>query len=336
MTSKELAKLLGVSAATVSMAINGKPGVNERTRKRVLEAAKHYGILSEKQEDKKVKKQISLLVYEPNMIRHVDETFVNSIMGGIEEAAKEQDYRVLIMKAGTVDELLQMLKKASVDADTSGIILSCNELTQTDIDRMPNYRKPIVLLDNFDTNMVYHSVQIDNVSGAFEATNFMIKRSHTIPGYIRGKNQINNFVQRFRGYHNALEYNNCDLPINRIFEVSLSVDGAYHDIKEIIDAQENKDELKGCYMCDNDLIALGFLKAVLEAGYQVPRDIQICGFDDIPATQYVSPELTTVHVPTHQMGYMGALRLINILNGNISFPSILEISTTIVPRGSTL
>ena len=92
--------------------------------------------------------------------------------------------------------------------------------------------------------------------------------------------------------------------------------------------------LANCYFADNDLIAVGALRAFREAGYRIPQDIAIVGFDNMPVCTYIEPALTTIHVPKEYMGQMAVRRLHELISHSDSQPIKIEISTTLQKRKS--
>ena len=94
------------------------------------------------------------------------------------------------------------------------------------------------------------------------------------------------------------------------------------------------DELARCYFADNDLIAAGAMRALSEAGYRIPEDISVIGFDDMPMCTYITPPLSTVHVPKQYMGEIAVKRLAEIINSTSASHVKIEISTEIIKRKS--
>lgn len=92
--------------------------------------------------------------------------------------------------------------------------------------------------------------------------------------------------------------------------------------------------LANCYFTDNDLISAGALRAFREAGYRIPQDIAIVGFDNMPVCTYIEPALTTIHVPKEYMGQMAVRRLHELISHSDSQPINIEISTTLQKRKS--
>ena len=109
--------------------------------------------------------------------------------------------------------------------------------------------------------------------------------------------------------------------------------GAYADMKALLESGEKPAD---CYFADNDLIAIGAMQALKEAGYRIPEDIALVGFDDIPAAEYVNPPLTTVMVPKTFLGETAATRLIQRMEGKNTQPLKIEVATRLVLRKSVL
>ena len=95
-----------------------------------------------------------------------------------------------------------------------------------------------------------------------------------------------------------------------------------------------KEELAECYFADNDLIAIGAMKALQKAGYRIPDDIAVVGFDNLPMSSYLEPSLTTINVPKRYMGEMAAERLIQLLKARQFVPVKLEVGSSLVKRRS--
>ena len=116
-----------------------------------------------------------------------------------------------------------------------------------------------------------------------------------------------------------------------VHKLTPSQEGAYSDMKAIIESGE---ELATAYFADNDLIAVGAMRALISAGYRIPEDISIVGFDDLPLCEYVTPPLTTIHVPKQYMGEKAAERLLELINTKDHYPIKIEINTQLKERSS--
>ena len=89
-----------------------------------------------------------------------------------------------------------------------------------------------------------------------------------------------------------------------------------------------------CYFADNDLIAIGAAEALREAGWRIPEDIALVGFDDLPACEYMTPALTTVSVPKQYMGEVADIRLVQLIEGENSLPLAIQVFTKLIKRHS--
>ena len=192
-------------------------------------------------------------------------------------------------------------------------------------------RPPFVLLDAFFDSQSYDSILINNVQGAYHATNFLISQCRCQPGYLHSSFPISNFEERANGFYNSIRYNGMSASKSIVHKLTPSQEGAYSDMKAIIESGE---ELATAYFADNDLIAVGAMRALISAGYRIPEDISIVGFDDLPLCEYVTPPLTTIHVPKQYMGEKAAERLLELINTKDHYPIKIEINTQLKERSS--
>lgn len=328
MTSKELAILLGVSPATVSMALNGKPGLNEETRNLVLENAKKYHVSARSMAVSY--RSIRLLLFHHRATLLPFSTFINDVISGIEESCATCGYPLTTHTIYGIQTLVSELNELS-DKDTAGIILLGTEMIQEDFRQLPKLTIPIVLLDNHAYDYSLDAVKIDNISSAFSAVNFLIERTNEQPGYLRSSYSMNNFEERAIGYEQALKYNGMSKNNTIIHDLLPSIEGAYADMSALL---KEKIPLASCYFADNDMIALGAMQALSSHGLRVPEDVSIVAFDDIEMSAWSDPPLTTMHVPRHHFGSAAVKRLTRLIKDHSLFPIKIEMTANLVLRKS--
>ena len=190
---------------------------------------------------------------------------------------------------------------------------------------------PVVLLDAYFETVPCNCVLINNVQGAYLAARHLIRSCKTQPGYLRSSYQISNFAERSSGFYKAIRASGMSSSRSIVHSLTPSMEGAYADMLEVI---KNGEELASCYFADNDLIAVGAIKALKESGYRIPQDIGIVGFDNLPLGSVIEPALTTIHVPKQYMGEAAAQKLIDLLNTPGQPPTKTEVSTMLVKRGT--
>ncbi|MCL2604091.1 MAG: LacI family DNA-binding transcriptional regulator [Defluviitaleaceae bacterium] len=332
-TGKELANLLNLSEAAISMALRDKQGVSTQTRKRILEAAEKYGYDYTKTEKKrKPSRHITFIIYKRQGAIVSETPFFSALFEGIETACAEFNYKLQITYIYKDDDMQKKIREIN-DSDSAGIILLGTEMQLDDFhvfDTM-KLRIPFILLDvNLDFTQ-YDSVLINNVQGAFEATNYLISKTKKQPGHLRSSYPIGNFNKRAEGFYKSVKMHGMSASKSIVHTLTPSVEGAFVDMMELL---EQGEELAPCYFADNDLIAIGVMRALQKKGYRIPDDISIIGFDDLPMASYIEPSLTTVHVPVKYMGITAVKRLNEMINGDKHSPIKILVSTRIKKRRS--
>lgn len=331
-TAKELAKKLNLSAAAVSMALNGKPGVSTETRRLVREAAETYGYdftrISEKHQ---TTGSIYFIIYKKHGAVVDDTPFFSQLSEGIADTCKKEGYKLIISYIyGNDSDFEEQLKNVQY-SDCIGIILLGTEMTPEDVKHFQKLPLPLVLLDTYFETVTCNYVLINNVQGAYLATSHLIQKTKKQPGYLRSSYPIGNFAERNSGFFKAVRAYGMSSSKSIVHMLTPSIDGAYADMKDIL---ENNEELAPCYFADNDLIAIGAMKALKEYGYSIPKDIAVVGFDNVPLSRLIEPSLSTINVPKQYMGEMAVKRLITLITEKGAQPIKIEISTQLVERRS--
>jgi len=333
-TAKELAKRMGLSAAAVSMALNDKPGVSTETRKKVKTEAEKLGYDFTKLKQREIAEgSIYLIIYKKSGAVVSDTPFFAELSEGISDACKEQGHKLKITYFYE-DEFEKNEKKMLEDlqfSDCIGFILLGTEMNERDIRRFQKLPIPMLLLDSYLDTLECDCVLINNIQGAYLATSHLIKKCKSQPGYLKSSYPINNFKERSDGFYRAIRMQGMSTSKSIVHELTPSYEGAYADMKELLKRGE---VLAKCYFADNDLIAAGAMKAIQEAGFRIPEDVAIVGFDNMPISQIIQPNLTTIHVPKHYMGTVALQRLFE----RIKIPALpvikIEIAVTLVDRYS--
>jgi LacI family transcriptional regulator len=335
-TAKELSKKLNLSEAAISMALNNKPGVSTKTRNLVLEEAKKHGYdftrIEEAANTNSVKGIIYFIIYRKSGAIVADTPFFSQLSEGIEAGCKKECYSLSITYIYEDDDIAAQLQNI-IYSGCSGIILLGTEMNESNFAPFSKQTVPIVILDSYFESIPRDCVLINNRQGAYLAASYLISKCKKQPGYLRSFYSIGNFEERTDGFFKAIRSHGMSKSKSIIHQLTPSVEGAYEDMKALLESGE---EPVSCYFADNDLIAAGAMKAFREAGYRIPEDISIVGFDNQPLCNYIEPPLTTIHVPTQYMGETAARRLIQIIVDKNSSPVKIEINTSLVKRKSVL
>lgn len=343
-TAKELAKKLGISAASVSVALSGKPGVSEQTRMRVLAAAQEFGYCPPRSAEP-LRKPLCFLIYVDQAVGIAQESsFYTFVLQGVESAAKELGYRVLVRYYYAGQSFA--LQVADILNDISGLLILGTDITLTrhrlglELTDFSRYPIPVIILDNFLFSAYVDCVGNDNLYGAKSAMSYLIDCGHRRFGYLRAKQRIANFDDREHGLRMALREHLGDENARsmEIIHVDISAEKAYRDISVWIAA---KKEFPSALFAENDVIAAAAIRALHAAGLHVPEDVGVMGFDDIPLCEMLDPSITTVHSFKEQLG-IEAVRMLHqrivrgesVLRAQEAGVMKLSLSTRIVERDS--
>ena len=331
-TAKQLAKELGLSEAAVSMALNNKPGVSTKTRRMVVKAAQEKGYdfsrIREKQEQKG---SVHMVFYRTHNAILSYAPIFDELYKGVKS---------VFQKAHLITHTIHFYEKTDDleayfgdirTSDCIGIILVGTEMRKEILNKFLSLDLPLVLLDTWFDSIPCNSVLINNRQGAYTATDFLISRYHTQPGYLKSSYSIPNFEERKNGYYKAIKENGMSASRSIIHELAPYIEDATADMLAVID---NHDPLARCYFADNDMIAIGAMKALKERGYKVPDDVAVIGFDNITESKIIDPPLTTMDVPRISIGETAAALLLSQIRSEEIYTEKIEISTAMELRGS--
>lgn len=259
-----------------------------------------------------------------------DTPFFPLMLTGIEQGCRESGMDMIMtnldMRSADYDEQIRNL----LNDKSAAIIMLGTEMVAEDIQLLRKITNPFIVVDYWNGDMSFNSVQINNEDSVRYATNYLIKRGHSRIGYLMGDFRITPFKDRGCGYRSAMRRAGFPVKEEYTLTVGTTIDTACAKMKGHL---QKGVELPTAFIADNDLIALGAMKAMTESGIRIPEDVSIIGFDDLPFAAVASTPLTTLNVPKQEMGKIVARRLRDIIKG-ASAPVKIQVSTTFVERES--
>ncbi|MBA2871237.1 LacI family transcriptional regulator [Anoxybacillus calidus] len=301
-TIRDVARLAGVSVATVSRVLNQNGYVNEETEKRVRRAIQELNYKPNEVARtlfKKTSKTIGLIVPD------ISNPFFPELVRAVEDVTNIYDYTVILCNSDEKNEkekeYIEVLKQKYVD----GVILTTNQLELAEVSELD---VPVVVLDR-PLNHSFPSVIADNYGGARLATRHLYDIGCRKIAHLQGPPHVVNAVERFNGYRDEMK----ELGL---WDENLVILGNYHlkQAKEAVLQAFKEHTIDGIF-AGNDVMAVGALKAVQQLGLRVPEDVAIIGYDGIPLTEMTTPELSTISQPIYEMGAMAARLLVKRIEG---------------------
>lgn len=304
-TIRDIARVAGVSAGTISRALKNEPGLTESTRQMVLNTARDLGYDFCKLRPKRLRRLTFLLHRQHNTA--ASSPFYSPVLHGAEEACRKQGIVLSFMAVGPADGLADQLRIHAPDGIVCAGFFEPELLTA-----LRDTGKPMVLIDMKLRG--YSSVNPDNMMGGYLATQHLIERGRERVGLICGSLSHYSIRERARGYRQAL-YDAGILADPRL-EASLpdGVDletGAWEAMESLLALPKPPDAL----FCYNDSAALVAMRCCLAKGLKVPHDISIVGFDDISTAVLGHRPLTTLRINKKELGALGVELLLNSRNG---------------------
>ncbi len=323
---KAISEKTGFSPATVSNALNNKRGVNPRTAEIILSTAAQLGYYSDNHYSK-----LKFIIFRRSGEIIDDTPFFPSMISGVEEECRRQGYDMIIVNLDLrQDDYSDQLKKLQGDLTAVNILLG-TEMMESDVSIIEGFRAPVVVVDYWHEKMSFSGVQINNEDAAAMAVSHLIQMGHKQIGYLGGKMRICPFEMRKRGYRKAMEKNGLKVQPENVLYVGCTMDSAYADVKEYL---KTADALPSACFADNDIIALGAMRALQDYGYRIPEDISIIGFDDLSFSAISYPPLTTMKVPSDEIGREAVLLLKHLIDTDSSINKRLLICPIFVSRKS--
>ncbi|QPI53120.1 LacI family DNA-binding transcriptional regulator [Massilia antarctica] len=325
----DIARLAGVSKATVSRALNRSPLVNEETRTRILELAsslKYTINIGAQNLRLKQNRTIGVVVpYDSATRQHLSDPFFLSMLGSLADALTERGFDMLLSRVDA-----EQLDAAAMPFDTGrviGLILIGQWRHHDQLNQLAARHVPIVVWGAQLPQQLYTTVGGDNVSGGMLATEHLIAAGRRRIAFF-GDINLPEVAQRYSGYCNALARHGLPLDPQLRVSVSFLPEGGDQAVREIERRAVPYDAAFAC----SDLLAMTAINTLRALGKQVPDDVAVVGYDDIELSTYFHPPLTTIRQPIRAAGQalVGALLAIidNQPAGSLQLPTELIVRAT--------
>ncbi len=329
MTITEIARLANVSKSSVSLVLNNKPGVSDKTRAKVLGIIKKYRYRPNQIAQSLAggeTKSIGLIIKE------IDNPYFGRLMRGVYDACSKLGYTVLLGSSEQSTDKEAEIIRTMLSKRVDGLIISPIQNEDADYSYLVDLTKdafPLVILGsipNFPTN----SVDIDNFAAAFDATSHLIRLGHKSITHFAGPS--GHGLKRLEGFRAAMQEAGLPLQKHSIVPVQPYTPNGYQAGKELFAQSPGSPTAVFCY---NDLVAIGLMNALLDLGIDVPGRVSIMGFDDIDIAEHLRVPLSTVRMPSYEIGTSAADLLISRLaEGSTPRIERITLAYTLIERRS--
>lgn len=300
-TIHDIARELGISASTVSRALNNNPRISAATRERVRKLAASLGYQPNVMASSLRKgKGNTVGVIVPNINR----SFFSNIIVGIEEKLSLAGYNLMICQSNESlnkeKEAIQTLMNARVDGIMMSLSMETNNYTH--LEHLLNRGIRMVFFDRVPETSSADAVVIDDHAAALRITRELIDLGYRHPAHVGGSGTINVYRQRKSGYLEAMKSAGIPVIPSHIVETHMTREGGRQSFREIMRSDPRPD----AFVCAGDLAAHGVLLEAIENNYRVPEEIAVSGFANEEFTSHITPPLTSVDQKGIEIGRKAA------------------------------
>jgi LacI family transcriptional regulator len=329
-TIYDIAEKAGFSIATVSRVFNDNPRVSDATRTSILSAAQELGYQPHASARSLARRQTETI---SAIIPMISNYFFAEVLKGLQDRMGKSPYDLLVFSAPDLEDVEGLLFKALHRGRSAGVLLFSAPMSEETVQRLQKSGQPVVLVDSFHKR--FDSISTNNMVGGAMAADFILASGAIRPAVLAAnpnsvpaRDRLAGFKKRLAEERIELEEGNILYSKQQVFD-GFNEQSGYDGMKELLSHEQRPDAV----FATSDIQALGAMKALTEAGVDVPNDIQLIGFDDLSIARYVG--LTTIRQPMHEIG-AGAFDLLmaRIEDRNtpvahtIYAPSLIERQTT--------
>lgn len=321
-TIRDVASRAGVAPITASRVINNTGYTSEDVRRRVRQAADELGYTPNALARSLRSNQTRTLAL---VLTDVTNPFWTTVARGVEDTASEAGFHVILCNTDESETKQETYIETLVQKRVDGMLLVPAGSHSQPIVYLRQQGVPVVVLDRSLPGLQVDSVRSDSRGGACELTRLLLSLGHRQIAVITGPRHVSTAEDRVAGYRQALAKAGINPPDTWVRYGTFTIESGQTMMADILALPERPTALFAC----NNFLAIGALQTLHQAGINVPQDMSVAGFDDLPTAMVVSPFLTAVAQPAYEMGQRATQLLLDRLGEGKNAP-IQEIILPVV------
>lgn len=323
----DIAQRAGVSIGTVSRALNNRPDVAPETRERVLAIVQQTGFVRNPSARHLVGSRTGVIEV---VVSETLDDYVGQIIRGISSGLRTTEFG-LLLRLHAYDAVYERQYIARLSQRTAdGVILVTPKHVDAELSRLAAQAFPTVVIAHRSGDPVVPSISIREHAAARQAVDYLIGLGHRRIAIITGNLGEHSARERLRGYRDALAAASLPCSDEYIALGDYSADGGADAMRTLLKSTPLPSAVFAC----SDLMALSALHVIHEAGYVVPQDLSVMGFDNFSFSASSTPPLTTIQQPLVEMGRIATEMLLDSMDGKSLPQEHVQLSTTLVVRSS--
>ena len=312
---KDVAREAGVSTTTVSYVLNHTPSqtISVETIQRVKEAVRRLNYVPNQAASSLRDRKTNLIGVvipqtEPGKEFMFSNPFYGDLLSQIEYSARLSGYHILLTGTGNGESYINIARNRGVD----GIII-IGAYPDAWLNELHDLAIPVVLVDTYVKDPVYHTIGIDDRFGGRMATEYLIRRGHREIAFLGGRVEDSGVVyKRFQGYKDALFAAGLELKDENLYCGSISFEYAEEAAEEMV----RRGSRVTAVFATADIMGVGMIRGLQKHGFRIPEDISVIGFDDVSLSRMSNPSMTTVHQDIHMKGKLAVQYIMESLEGD--------------------
>lgn len=308
-TIKDISKKSGFSVATVSKALNNYADISQKTREQVLKLCDEMGYVpnSSARSLKTLRSFTIGIVFEEITNLGLQHPLFAKILESFKSSVEAKGYDIMFLARHMGQQsgsYLQHSRRKQVDA----ILVLCEDFNSEEMQELYGSDIPIIVIDYFINTAI--NITSNNDEGIAQGVNFLFELGHTKIAHIYGDSSTFIGGQRKKAFEESMA--RLNLPLPESFLVSgqfFSKEDGYQAMRKILKLEDQPTAI----FCASDMLAIGAIKAIKEAGKSVPKDFSVVGFDGIDIGQLITPRLTTIRQDARRMGEIAARKILQYI-----------------------
>lgn len=322
LTIKDIARAAGVSAATVSLVLNGKGEISGATRARVLEVVSSLNYMprpTRARSSETVSDTLRFLkiAKHGHTVNRDHSSFISDYIDGMSQEATRRGYTLEVVSHER--EPIAGIAQSLVGSAIKGVVALGTELSEADIRVIQGTGIPTVFIDTFHEVIDANFVDMNNEDAVHQVLSRFQSLGFRDIGFVASPVETTNFKLRRDAYYKNMDRLGLTVDEKSMIWVESTVDGAH---EATLAHLASGGRLAACYFCTNDIIAYGFIKALREKNIRIPGDVSIIGFDNLPMSATMEPPLTTVDVSKRKIGYLAITILDDLIKASGNQPPV--------------
>ncbi|RPE00333.1 HTH-type transcriptional regulator GalS [Candidatus Pantoea deserta] len=326
-TIRDVARLAGVSVATVSRVLNNSSAVTADTREAVLQAVESLGYRPNANAQAlatQVSDTIGVVVMD------VSDPFFGALVKAVDTVAQRLQKHVLISNSWHQEDKERHAIEVLIRQRCNALVVHAKTLSDDELASFMQQVPGMVMVNRIVPGFAHRCVSLDNVAGALMATRMLMQQGHSRIGYLCSSHPIEDVQQRRDGWQQALAEQGISPHESWIASAEPDMQGGEAAMVELLGRNVHLSAI----FAYNDSMAAGALTALKDNGIQVPQHFSVIGFDDIPISRYTDPQLTTVRYPIVSMAKLATELALSGAAGQLDASAQHVFMPTLVRRHS--